>query len=218
MGHGAGGHIQDYIVIVSTSILLLGSWFQWLPQIFGIDTTLIAAIIGGVPIVKKAITDIYKRGDTRVGLLVSIAIIASIAIGEYLAAAEVALIMTIGELLEHITLEKSNTALKKLAEPSPLQARIIEDGIEREIAAELVRTGDRLLIKPGGKIPVDGMVVSGQTTVDQATITGESIPVECLNGVSVFGGTIVTMGSIKIVANVGSILVVLCPFVFTFFG
>lgn len=201
MEHGAGGHIQDYIVIASTSILLLGSWFQWLPQILGIDTTLIAAIIGGVPIVKEAITAIYKRGDTRVGLLVSIAIIASIAIGEYLAAAEVALIMTIGEMLEHITLEKSNTALKKLAELSPLQARIIENGTEREIAAELVRTGDKLLIKPGEKIPVDGMVVSGQATVDQATITGESIPVECRNGASVFGGTIVTMGSIEIVAT-----------------
>ncbi len=201
MEHEAGGHIQEYIIIVSTSILLLGSWFQWLPKILGIDTTLIAAIISGVPIMREAISAIYKRGDTKVGLLVSIAIIASIAIGEYLAAAEVALIMTIGELLEHITLEKSNTALKKLAELSPLQARIIENGIEREIAAELVGIGDRLLIKPGEKIPVDGMVVNGQAIVDQATITGESIPVECHNGANVFGGTIVTMGSIEIVAT-----------------
>ena len=201
MEHGQGSHMQDYIVIASTSLLLIGYWFAWLPAIFGVDTTLIAAIIGGVPIVKAAVTAIYKRGDTKVGLLVSIAIIASISIGEYLAAAEVALIMTIGEMLEHITLEKSNTALKKLAELAPLKARIIEGGTEREIAAELVKVGEKLLIKPGEKVPVDGVVIGGYGSVDQATITGESIPVSCHNGSSVFGGTIVTMGSIEIVAT-----------------
>lgn len=200
-GHGEGSHIQDYLVIALTSFLLLTYWFEWLPMILGINTALIAAVIGGLPIIKEAVIAIYKRGDTKVGLLVSIAIIASIAIGEYFAAAEVALIMTIGEMLEHVTLEKSNTALKKLAELAPLKARIIEDGRQREIAAELVKLGDQLLVKPGEKIPVDGMVIGGYATVDQATITGESIPVECRNGANVFGGTIVTMGSIEIVAT-----------------
>jgi len=198
---GAPSHRQDYIVIALTSILLIGYWFEWLPTILGVNTGLIAAIIGGVPIIKDAMTAIYEHGDTKVGLLVSIAIIASIAIGEYFAAAEVALIMTIGEMLEYLTLEKSNTALKRLAELSPLKARVIEDGIEREIAAELVKLGDRLLIKQGEKIPVDGVVIEGYGTVDQATITGESIPIECRKDASVFGGTIVTMGSIEILAT-----------------
>lgn len=200
-GHGEGGHVQDYIVITTTAALLIAYWFEWLPSVFGVDTALLAAIIGGVPIIKQAVIAIYQRGDTKVGLLVSIAIIASIAIGEYFAAAEVALIMTIGEMLEHITLEKSNTALKKLAELTPLKARILEAGNEREIAAELVKPGDRLLVKPGEKIPVDGVVAFGYASVDQATITGESIPVERRNGESVFGGTIVTMGSIEVVAT-----------------
>ncbi|MDF2568710.1 MAG: heavy metal translocating P-type ATPase [Sporomusa sp.] len=199
--HGEGGHLKDYIVITTTSFLLIGYWFEWMPVIFGVDTALIAAVIGGLSIIKEAVVAIYKRGDTKVGLLVSIAIIASIAVGEYFAAAEVALIMTIGEMLEHITLEKSNTALKKLAELTPLKARILDGETEREIAAELVKTGDRLLVKPGEKIPVDGVVSFGYATVDQATITGESIPVECRNGDSVFGGTIVTMGSIEFVAT-----------------
>jgi Cd2+/Zn2+-exporting ATPase len=199
--HKEGSHVQDYIVITSSAILLIAYWLQWLPNILGVDTSLIAAVIGGVPIIKEAAIAIYKRGDTKVGLLVSIAIIASIAIGEYFAAAEVALIMTIGEMLEHITLEKSNTALKKLAELAPLKARIIEGGAEREIAAELVKTGDRLLVKPGEKIPVDGTVIAGQAAVDQATITGESIPVACHTGINVFGGSIVTMGSIEMVAT-----------------
>ena len=201
MEHGEGSHRQDYIVIVSTAFLLMGYWFEWFPTILTVNTGLIAAIIGGVPIIKDAVTAIYKRGDTKVGLLVSIAIIASIAVGEYFAAAEVALIMTIGEMLEHITLEKSNTALKKLAELAPLKARIIEGGTEREIVAELVKIGDKLRVKPGEKIPVDGMVIAGFATVDQATITGESMPVECRPDANVFGGTIVTMGSIEIIAT-----------------
>ncbi|GMB01205.1 cation-translocating P-type ATPase [Pelosinus sp. IPA-1] len=201
MEHGEGSHTQDVIRIAATSILLLGYWLEWLPNILGVNTALLAAIIGGLPIIKEAVSAIYRRGDTKVGLLVSIAIIASIAIGEYFAAAEVALIMTIGEMLEHITLEKSNTALKKLADLAPLKARILEGGSEREIAAELVKVGDILLVKPGEKIPVDGMVTAGHATVDQATITGESIPVECHSGVNVFGGTIVAMGSIEIVAT-----------------
>ncbi len=199
--HGAGGHLRDCLVIAATSLLLIGYWFEWLPSIWGVDTALLAALIGGVPIVATAVVAIYQRGDTKVGLLVSIAIIASIAIGEYFAAAEVALIMTIGEMLEHITLEKSNTALKKLAELAPLKARLLENGSEREIAAELVKIGDRLLVKQGEKIPVDGKVLAGYATVDQATITGESIPVERRDGADVFGGTIVTMGAVEMVAT-----------------
>jgi Cd2+/Zn2+-exporting ATPase len=201
MEHGKESHLQDYIIIAFTSVMLIAYWFAWLPTILGMNTALIAALIGGLPIIKEAIIAIYRRGDTKVGLLVSIAIIASISIGEYFAAAEVALIMTIGEMLEHITLEKSNTALKKLADLAPLKARIVEGGSEREIAAELVKVGDKLVVKPGEKIPVDGIITAGYGTVDQATITGESIPVECHSGVNVFGGTIVTMGSIEMVAT-----------------
>jgi len=201
LAHGEGSHMPDYMIIASTSLLLLGYWSEWLPTIVGVNTTLIAALISGVPIIKEAVIAIYKRGDTKVGLLVSIAIIASIAVGEYFAAAEVALIMTIGEMLEHITLEKSNIALKKLAELTPLKARIIEQGSEREIAAELVKVGDTLRVKQGEKIPVDGVVSGGYGTVDQGTITGESIPIECHQGASVFGGTIVTMGSIEVIAT-----------------
>ena len=199
--HHSGGHIKDYIIIATTAVLLGGYWLEYLPQIFGIDTALIAALISGVPIILEAIKAILQRGDTKVGLLVSIAIVAAIAIGEYLAAAEVAFIMTIGEMLEHMTLEKSNSALQKLAELTPLKARLFNTGVEQEISADMVQVGDRLLVKPGDKIPVDGIVVSGLATVDQSTITGESIPVERSEGDAVFGGTISSLGSIKIVAT-----------------
>ncbi|MDU2064473.1 MAG: cation-translocating P-type ATPase [Sporomusaceae bacterium] len=199
--HHLGGHLKDYSIISITAILLGGYWLGYVPQILGIDTTLIAAIISGLPIVLEAIKAILQRGDTKVGLLVSIAIIAAVAIGEYLAAAEVALIMTFGEMLEHMTLEKSNSALQKLAELTPLKARLFNTGEEQEIDAELVQVGDHLLVKPGDKIPVDGVVVAGFATVDQSTITGESIPVERSSGDNVFGGTIASLGSIEIVAT-----------------
>lgn len=199
--HHHEGHVRDYVVIAVSAVLVGLYWFEILPAIFGVDTALIAAIICGYPIVSEAVKAILQRGDTKVGLLVSIAIIASIAIGEYFAAAEVALIMTIGELLEHMTLEKSNSALQKLAELTPLKARLIKDGVEEEIAAELVVVGDRLLVKPGDKIPVDGVVASGFAAVDQSTITGESLPLERREGDSVFGGTIAVTGSIEMVAT-----------------
>lgn len=199
--HGEGDHGKDYAVIVVTAFLVLGYWTQWLPTLLGVDTALLAAVIGGLPIVFQALKAIYQRGDTKVGLLVSIAILASIAIGEYFAAAEVALIMTVGELLEHLTLEKSNTALKKLAQLAPLKARVLKDGMEQELPAQEVQVGDLLLVKPGEKIPVDGLLTKGYGTVDQSTITGESTPVECSAGSSVFGGTLLSSGAFEMTAT-----------------
>ncbi|MEG6584369.1 heavy metal translocating P-type ATPase [Dendrosporobacter sp. 1207_IL3150] len=198
--HHDHGHGYEYIVVGLSTCLVSLYWFEIMPAIFGIDTALIAALLCGFPIVREAIMAIVKQGDTKVGLLVSIAIIASIAIGEYFAAAEVAIIMTIGEMLEHKTLEKSNDALQKLAELAPLKARIISSGEEKEIPAEAVRQGDYLLVKPGEKIPVDGNITRGFAVVDQSAITGESIPVEKTVGELVFGGTIIERGSIEITA------------------
>lgn len=199
--HAHGGHTKDYMIITVTALLTGGYWSGLLPSIAGVDTALIAAILCGYPIVREAIRAICQRGDTKVGLLVSIAILASLAIGEYFAAAEVALIMTIGELLEHMTLEKANSALQKLAGLAPLKARLLKDGVEQEIAAEAVQVGDQLLVKPGDKIPVDGLVTAGYASVDQSTITGESIPLERREGDTVFGGTLATSGSIELVAT-----------------
>ncbi len=195
------GNSRDVAMIIVTACLLGLYWFGWLPQLLGINTALIAALVCGFPIVKEAVVAIIRQGDTKVGLLVSIAIIAAMAIGEYFAAAEVALIMTIGEMLEHMTLEKSNSALRKLAELAPLKARRMVDGQEEEIAAELVHTGDRLLVKPGEKIPVDGDVISGIAVVDQSAITGEAMPLERGVGDAVFGGTVLQKGSLEILAT-----------------
>lgn len=194
-------HLRDYFIIGVTALLLLAYWFGWFTAFMGIDTSLIAALLCGLPIIKEAFLAIIQKGDTKVGLLVSIAIVASIMIGEYFAAAEVALIMTIGELLEHLTIEKSNTSLQKLVAMTPLKARILTDAGETEIDARHVQVGDRLLIKQGEKIPVDGMVTAGQATVDQSMITGESLPAAKLEGDPVYGGTLAQMGHMEIIAT-----------------
>ena len=200
-GHAHANHKQELITIGVAAVFLILYWFEWLTSIGGINTALLAALISGFPIVKEAAAAIIERGDTKVGLLVSIAIIAAIAIGEYFAAAEVAIIMTIGELLEHMTVEKSNTSLQKLAELAPLKAcRITEEG-EQQVPAEAVQVGDRLLVKPGEKIPVDGVVADGQLTVDQSMITGEPLPVVRLTGDPLYGGTLVQMGSVVMTAT-----------------
>ena len=200
-GHAHGNHKQEFIIIGIAAVLLLLHWFEWLPAIAGIDTALLAALISGFPIVRAAVIAIIQQGDTKVGLLVSIAIVASIAIGEYFAAAEVAIIMSIGELLEHITVEKSNTSLQKLAELAPLKACLLTDQGERYVAAEDVQVGDRLLVKPGEKIPVDGIVENGQVTIDQSMITGEPLPVVKVIGDPLYGGTLVQLGSVEMTAT-----------------
>lgn len=191
----------EYAIIAITGILILVYWLGGIKEVAGLNLAFVAAVIGGFPIVKEAIEAIFTRGDTKVGLLVSIALVASLLIGEYLAAAEVAFIMLIGELLEHITLEKSNRAVSKLIELKPLTARVIRNNTEVEIQADEVLVGNYIVVKPGDKIPVDGVVVKGTTSINQAAITGEAIPVAKSEGDSVFGGTINVNGYIEVQAT-----------------
>lgn len=188
-------------IIGVTGILIFLYLTGIIKEVAGVDLALVAALIGGFPIIKEALVAIVTRGDTKVGLLVSIALVASIAIGEYLAAAEVAFIMLIGEMLEHITLEKSQRSINKLIEIKPLTARVFRLGVEQEVPAEAVLVGDRIIVKPGDKIPVDGVVVKGSSTINQAAITGESLLVTKLSGDTVFGGTLNGSGYLEIEAT-----------------
>lgn len=190
----------EYTIIGVTGLLILLYWTGLLTEVAGVNLALIAALVGGFPIVKDAVVAVITRGDTKVGLLVTIALVACISIGEYLAAAQVAFIMLIGEMLEHITLQKSNRSISKLIELKPLTARVIRNNQETEIPADDVIVGDRIVVRPGDKIPVDGTVIKGSSSVNQSAITGESIPVGKGIGDSVFGGTINSNGYLEIEA------------------
>ncbi len=168
------------------------------------DPAWVTVIISGIPMLYLAVWRvIYNPGISKISsaLLISIAMIAAIAIGDLFAAGEVAWIMAIGAILEEKTTERAKKGLKKLISLAPTQGRRIVDGKEEMIPAEKINKGDILRILPGETIPVDGIIISGETSVDQSIMTGESLPVDKTIEDSVFCGTINRFGSIDIRAT-----------------
>ena len=169
-----------------------------------VDPAWLAVIISGIPLLYLAIWRIiYNPGISKISsaLLISIAMIAAIAIGDLFAAGEVAFIMALGAILEDMTTNRAKKGLKKLISLAPTQGRRITDGTEEMIPAEEIKRDDILRILPGETIPVDGIIVSGETSVDQSIMTGESLPVDKNVGDEVFCGTINRFGAIDIRAT-----------------
>jgi len=160
-----------------------------------------AAIISGIPLIYSAIRKIIKnKGISKISsaLLISIAMIAAIATKEVFAAGEVAFIMAIGEILEDITTARSRKGLKKLIELTPIRGRVIKNNTEEIVEISEINVYDVLRILPGETIPADGVIISGNSSIDQSVITGESLPVEKAIGDTVYCGTINRFGSIDI--------------------
>lgn len=168
------------------------------------DPSWVTIIISGIPLLYLAIWRIiYNRGIAKISsaLLICIAMFAALAIGELFAAGEVAFIMALGALLEDATTNRAKKGLKKLISLAPTQGRRIRDGKEEMIPAEEIRKGDVLRILAGETIPVDGKILTGETSVDQSIMTGESLPVDKAVGDEVFCGTINRFGAIDITAT-----------------
>lgn len=161
-------------------------------------------VISGIPLLYLAVWRIiHNPGISKISsaLLICIAMFAAIAIGDLFAAGEVVFIMAIGALLEESTTNRAKKGLKKLISLAPTKGRRLKDGKEEMIPAEEIRQGDLLRILPGETIPVDGTILSGETSVDQSIMTGESLPVDKSVGEEVFCGTINRFGSIDISAT-----------------
>ena len=159
------------------------------------DPAWLAIVLCGVPIVLEAIIGLVTAFDIKADVLVSLALIASVCIGEIFAAGEVAFIMQLGGLLEELTVAKARAGIEKLVHLTPQTARVISGGEERVIPAEQVRVGDVLRVLPGESIPGDGVIVSGQTAINQAVMTGESLPVDKAAGDEVSSGTVNQFGA-----------------------
>ena len=169
-----------------------------------IDPAWGTVVISGIPLLYLAVWRIiYNPGISKISsaLLITIAMFAAIAIGDLFAAGEVAFIMAIGALLEDATTNRANKGLKKLISLAPTQGRRIRNGKEEMIPAEKIVKGDMLRILPGETVSVDGVIVSGETSVDQSIMTGESLPVDKAVGDTVFCGTINRFGAIDIRAT-----------------
>lgn len=195
------------MTIVGGIFLVMSFVFPRAGIIVPLDPAWITVIICGIPLLYLAVWRvIYNKGISKISsaLLISIAMIAAIAIGDLFAAGEVAFIMEIGAILEDMTTDRAKKGLKKLISLTPTQGRRITDdntGKEEMIPADRIRQNDILRILPGETIPVDGVIIQGETSVDQSIMTGESLPVDKGMGENVFCGTINRFGSIDIRAT-----------------
>ena len=168
-----------------------------------LDPAWIAIVISGIPLAVLAFKRIIRsKGISKISsaLLITVGMIASVAIGDIFAAGEIAFIMAIGEILEDKTTARARKGLKQLISLSPVQGRKVTADGEIMIPAEDIGVGDILRILPGETIPVDGVILRGETSVDQSVMTGESLPVDKQAGDSVYSGTVNRFGTIDMEA------------------
>lgn len=167
---------------------------------FPFDIAWVAIVLCGLPIILEAVIGLVTSFDIKADVLVSLALIASICIHEDFAAGEVAFIMQIGALLEDLTVAKARNGIEKLVRLTPQTARVIENENEKVIAAADVKKGSILRVLPGETIPVDGVILTGTTSVNQSVMTGESMPIDKTVGDEVSSGTVNQYGAFEMKA------------------
>ena len=191
------------MTIISGIFLLIAVIFL----ILGIDTPIYlnpawgTVIISGIPMLLLAMTRLIREKWISSALLIAIAMVASLLIGEIFAAGEVAWIMALGALLEDWTVERAKKGLRNLINLTPQTGRRIVDGKEEVISVDEIKIGDTLRILPGESVPVDGEIINGTSSLDQSIMTGESLPIDKEVGDEVFCGTMNLYGAIDIKAT-----------------
>ena len=192
-----GGIKKEITLLAISGVALVVSIFDLLP----FDAAWVAIVLCGIPIVLEALIGLITAFDIKADVLVSLALIAAVLIGEDFAAGEVAFIMQLGALLEDVTVARARAGIEKLVHLTPQTARLLLPDGENIVPAGQVRVGDRLRVLPGESIPVDGVVTSGQTSINQAVMTGESLPVDKTVGDEVSSGTVNQYGAFEMRAT-----------------
>ena len=191
----------EWARVAFVAVILVLVWIQVVPRVRGIDIlAVIGVLIGGYPIFKEAITDLLERRMTM-ELSMTIALVAASVIGEFFTALLITVFVLIAEILEGMTVGRGRRAIRELLDLLPQTAEVRSAGQVAPRSLSEVVVGDIVLVRPGGRIPVDGVVASGHSFVDQSTITGESMPVEKISGTPVFAGTINQSGVLEIRAE-----------------
>lgn len=176
--------------IIISSICLFMSLIQSVDELLHFNLSWVAIILCGLPIIKEAATCLYEEFDIKADVLVSLALIGSVIIGEIFAAGEISVIMTIGALLEDLTVQKAQSGIENLVKLTPKQAITIRDNKEIMINADDIEIGDIVRVIAGETIPVDGVIIKGQGSIDESIMNGESLPVDKYVGDNVLSGTI----------------------------
>ena len=190
---------RDILFLIISGIALILSFAN--VKLFNLDLAWISIIFCGIPIIKDAIIGLVTEFDIKADVLVSMALIASLIIGETFAAGEVAFIMQIGAFLEEFTVRKSRKGIEKLVHLTPTLARVIINNEEKTINAKDVKVNDILRVNPGETIPVDGIIIKGKTSVDNSVMSGESIPLDLSEGDSVCSGAVNQFDSFEMKAT-----------------
>lgn len=204
--HGDGRHHDhehplewsDLARIAFAGVAILALWLvgarSWTATL---AVGVVAAIIAGWPIYQEAWENLRERRMTM-ELSMTIALVAAAAIGQFLTALVIIFFVLVAEVLEGLTVGRGRQAIKHLLDLLPRQATIRRAGGTQQVSAGELRVGDVVLVKPGGRLPVDGLVVGGRSAVDQSPITGESIPVDKAPGAQVYAGTINQSGALEV--------------------
>ncbi|GGK56474.1 heavy metal translocating P-type ATPase [Ornithinimicrobium pekingense] len=187
--------VSGLLILTSLVIDRLGGQPGW-----GDALMIAAAVVAGTPVVLSAVRALSAR-VVGIDLLVSVAAGGAVVIGEHWEAAAVTFLFAVGHALEAATLSRTRSALAELVAVAPAVAVVLRDGHQVEVPAATVLTGETVLVKSGAKVPVDGLVAGGSGALDEASITGESIPVEKTEGDRVYAGTVSTGGFLQVVAT-----------------
>ena len=189
--------LRDVLLLIPGGLGLLFSFLGASPSTaqLAVDPAWLPVIFCGVPILKDASAGLFTRFDIKADVLVSIALIAAVLAGEIFAAGEVAFIMRLGSLLEELAVGKARAGIEKLVKLSPVTGRVLRSGGTDIVPADELRKGDILRVLPGETIPADGVIISGESSVNQSVMTGESMPVDKGPGDTVTSGTLNMFGT-----------------------
>lgn len=187
-------------VLIGADVLFSAlGWESWRAP-FGVSLILVAAILGGARIVYGAL-EALLHGRIGADIALAQACLAALIIGQPFVAAEVVFIALVGEVLEAVTFARTQRAIHRLLDQTPRTARVRRDGVEIEVPADRVAQGDVVIVRPGERVPVDGPVIAGRSSVDQAALTGESLPIDKGEGDHVYSGTVNQFGVLEVRAE-----------------
>src|SRR5690625_2673216 len=190
-----------HIVIISGILLVTAFILNKMDLEFWKNTALIVAtVVAGWSIAKKAIQSVMMKSFS-IELLVTIAVIGALFIGEYVESAAVTFLFLFGAYLEVRTLEKTRSSLRSLIDMAPVEATVVRNGETMTIDVYDVEEGDRVLVRSGEKVAIDGTIVKGTATLNEAAITGESVPATKTTDDKVFSSSILENGFIEVIAD-----------------